>query len=73
MKIPNNLPWNIMVSANTLKNNRDYVLTACNNFHETINLLKKAIEFMTLVPNNKYWDNYALCTEIYSFLDNLDE
>lgn len=73
MKIPNNLPWNTMVSTNTLNNNRDYVLTACNNFHETIKLLKKAVEFMNLVPNNKYGDNYALCTEIDSFLNNLDE
>jgi hypothetical protein len=50
-----------------------YLAVCANNFPKAIELLKESVKFMNLVHNNKYGNNYALCTEIDSFLNNLDE
>ena len=35
---------------------------------ESVDLLKNAVKFMNQVPNNKYGDNYELCSRIDNFL-----
>jgi hypothetical protein len=35
---------------------------------ESLSLLKEAVKFMNLVPNNKYGDNYNICSKIDKFL-----
>lgn len=35
-------------------------------------LLKESLNFMNLVPNNKYGDNYELCSRINKFLKELE-
>ena len=35
-------------------------------------LLKESLNFMNLVPNKKYGDNYELCSRINKFLKELE-
>lgn len=35
---------------------------------KAINLLTESVKFMNLVPNNKYGDNYSICSKIDKFL-----
>jgi hypothetical protein len=35
-------------------------------------LLKESLNFMNQVPNNKYGDNYELCSRINKFLKELE-
>jgi len=71
MKIPNDLPWNVIVSVITLRRNKDYVLNACNNFPKSIELLSK-------IKNSKTWvegiysENIYLSNEIDEFLKEVD-
>ena len=39
---------------------------------ESVDLLKNAVKFMNQVPNNKYGDNYELCSKIDNFLKEAD-
>jgi len=39
-----------------------------NLCNESTELLKDAVKFMNQVPNNKYGNNYELCSKIDNFL-----
>lgn len=39
-----------------------------NKVDEAKDLLGEALDFMNMVPNNKYGDHYKLCTKIARFL-----
>ena len=41
-------------------------------WEEANNLLKDAVKFMNQVPNNKYGDNYELCSRIDNFLKEVN-
>ena len=41
-----------------------------SKYDEAIDLLQEAVSFMNLVPNNKYGDNYTLCSKIRDFIEN---
>jgi hypothetical protein len=49
-------------------------LDFCNEFYvdKSTELLKESLNFMNLVPNNKYGDNYELCSRINKFLKELE-
>ena len=37
-----------------------------------LELLKESVYFMNKVPNNKYGDNYSICSEIDKLIYNID-
>ena len=44
------------------------------NIHsESVELLKEAVHFMNFVPNNKYGNNYEICSKIDRYLRSLDD
>ena len=41
-------------------------------YYKSLQLLKESVSFMNKVPNNKYGDNYELCSRIDNFLKEAD-
>jgi len=41
------------------------------NYYKSLQLLKESVNFMNKVPNNKYGDNYKLCSSIDEFLKHI--
>ena len=50
-----------------------YIETACNYFPEMLDLLRQSLEYLNQIPNNKYCENYKLCTKIENFFIKLEK
>ncbi len=49
-----------------------YTVDACNNFPKAIELLKESLNFMNIIPNKVYGNNYELCGKISKFLKEIE-